>query len=429
MLDARALRKDPEAMARALARRGFVLDLAAYTELEARRGRGERTLQALQAERNAVSKSIGAMIREQGMSAEQAKAQVSETLARVDRDMAAARAAAGAARGALDDWLLGLPNLPDESVPDGSDERGNVVSEPCGQPPQFDFEPADHVALGEALGMLDLDAAAAMSGARFAVWRGDGAKMLRALAHCMLEMHTQEHGYQEVQVPHLVHAAALVGTGQLPKFEHDLFRVQGEPSRWLIPTAEVPVSNLVRESIIEDAESLPLRYVCHSQCFRGEAGSHGRDTRGVIRQHEFSKVELVQIARPAQAPAALAELTGHAEAVLRRLGLPYRRVLLCAGDMGFSACVTWDLEVWMPAQQKWREISSCSWCGDFQARRMQSRWRDPATGKPEYLHTLNGSALAIGRTVAALLENGQQADGSVALPEALHAYMGRQRLA
>ena len=424
MLDERALRKDPDAVAAALSRRGFRMDRAAYRALERRRRHCERALQALQAERNAASRRIGEMVTAQGMSVSQAKAELAAALERVERDERGLSESARVSRAALDDWLMGLPNLLDDSVPDGADEGANQVVSQCGEPRGFDFGAKDHVALGEALGILDLDAAAAISGARFSVWRGAGAKLQRALAHCMLEMHIAEHGYREVQVPHLVHADALVGTGQLPKFERELFRVDGDPPRWLIPTAEVPVSNLARDAIVEDPDSLPLRYVCHSQCFRAEAGSHGRDTRGIVRQHEFGKVELVQITRPEQGRPALEELTEHAEAVLRRLELPYRRVLLCAGDIGFSARLTYDLEVWMPGLGAWREVSSCSWCGDFQARRMRARWRDPATGKPRLAHTLNGSALALGRTAAALLENGQRANGAVALPDALRGYMG-----
>ena len=424
MLDERALRRDPEAVAAALSRRGFAMDTAAYQALEGRRRDCDQALQVLQAERNAASKRIGELVRSRGMTPRQAKAETAEALARVARDEGAARDAARDARDALDAWLLALPNLLDEAVPDGADARDNRVVSRHGEASEPGFEVQDHVALGEALGILDLNAAAAISGARFVVWRGAGAKLQRALAHCMLEMHVAEHGYREVQVPHLVRSDALIGTGQLPKFESELFCVRGEPPRWLIPTAEVPVTNLAREAIIEDPDALPLRYVCHSQCFRAEAGSHGRDTRGIIRQHEFGKVELVQITHPEQGRAALEALTEHAEAVLRRLELPYRRVLLCAGDTGFAARLTYDLEVWMPGARAWREVSSCSWCGDFQARRIKARWRDPATGKPALTHTLNGSALALGRTAAALLENGQRADGSVSLPAALHAYMG-----
>ncbi len=317
---------------------------------------------------------------------------------------------------------LGLPNLLHSSVPDGLDETANVEVRRWGTPRTFDFEPKDHVAVGETMGM-DFETAGRISGARFVVMIGPLARLQRALIQFMLDLHTREHGYREAYVPYLVHAAALEGTGQLPKFEQDLFAVKGDPGFYLIPTAEVPVTNLVRDQIVA-AEALPLKYVAHTPCFRSEAGASGRDTRGMIRQHQFEKVELVHMVRPEDSYAALEELTGHAEAVLKALELPYRVLALCGGDVGFGSAKTYDLEVWLPSQQRYREISSCSNFESFQARRLQARWRNPATGKPELLHTLNGSGVAAGRALVAVLENYQQADGSVAVPAVLLPYMG-----
>jgi seryl-tRNA synthetase len=322
-----------------------------------------------------------------------------------------------------DAWLMGLPNLLHDSVPDGRDETANVEVRRHGTPRVFDFTPLDHVDLGAKLGGLDFEAAARISGARFAVLRGGIARLHRALAQFMLDLHTGEHGYQEIYAPYLVSPEALVGTGQLPKFAQDLFAVPGERPFYLIPTAEVPVTNLVREQIIAP-EALPMRYVAHTPCFRSEAGAAGKDTRGLIRQHQFDKVELVHIVKPEDSYAALEQLTSNAETVLQRLGLPYRVLALCAGDIGFGSTKTYDLEVWLPGQGQYREISSCSNCEAFQARRMQARWRNPATGKPEPLHTLNGSGVAVGRAMVAVLENYQNADGSVTVPEALRPYMG-----
>jgi seryl-tRNA synthetase len=316
---------------------------------------------------------------------------------------------------------LGLPNILHASVPDGRDESANVVVREWGEPRQFSFVPKDHVAMGTPLGM-DFEAAGRISGARFVVMTGNLAKLHRALIQFMLDLHVREHGYREAYVPYLVHAAALVGTGQLPKFEQDLFAVRGDPGFFLIPTAEVPVTNLVRDQIV-DAASLPLKYVAHTPCFRSEAGAAGKDTRGMIRQHQFEKVELVQIVRPEDSYGALEALTGHAEAVLKALELPYRVVALCAGDVGFASAKTYDLEVWLPSQKRYREISSCSNFESYQARRLQARWRNPATGKPELVHTLNGSGVAVGRTLVAILENCQQQDGSVVVPAALAPYM------
>jgi len=324
----------------------------------------------------------------------------------------------------FDAVVLTLPNLLHDSVPEGRDETSNVELRRWGEPRSFSFTPLDHVALGEKLGMLDFEAAARIAGARFVVLTGAFARLHRALIQYMLDLHTSRHGYAEVYVPYLVGRPALMGTGQLPKFEADLFRIASdEQERFLIPTAEVPVTNLVRETIVE-AVSLPRKYVAHTPCFRAEAGSHGKDTRGMIRQHQFEKVELVQIVRPEDSYAALEELTGHAEQVLQGLELPYRVVELCSGDVGFQSAKTYDLEVWLPGQQAYREISSCSNCEAFQARRMQARWRNPATGKTEPVHTLNGSGVAVGRALIAVLENNQQADGSVSVPAALKPYMG-----
>jgi seryl-tRNA synthetase len=323
----------------------------------------------------------------------------------------------------LEEVELGLPNLLQDDVPDGSEEADNLEVRRWGEPREFDFEPRDHVDLGESLGLLDFDCASKISGSRFVVMRGPLARLHRALIQFMLDTHTGEHGYEETYVPFLVQGQALVGTGQLPKFEADLFRTTTETPYYLIPTAEVPVTNFGRDVIFE-AERLPLRYTAHTPCFRSEAGSYGQDTRGMIRQHQFEKVELVQFVAPGDSNGALEELTGHAETILRKLELPYRVVALCAGDIGFGSAKTYDIEVWLPGQGRYREISSCSNYEAFQARRMQARWRNPETGKPELLHTLNGSGLAIGRTLVAVMENFQQADGSIAVPSALQPYMG-----
>ena len=417
MLDPKLLRTDLEAVAANLARRGFRLDTERLRELEARRKALQVRTQELQKERNARSRRIG-----------QAKARgedIQPLLAEVGRlgdELKQAEAELAAVQAELREIQLGIPNLLDDSVPDGADESDNVELRRWGEPPAFDFTPRDHVDLGEALDGLDFEAAARIAGSRFAVMRGAVARLHRALIQFMLDLHTGEHGYREVYVPYLVNADSLYGTGQLPKFEADLFKVESEHGFYLIPTAEVPVTNLARDEILP-AEALPLRLVAHTPCFRSEAGSYGRDVRGLIRQHQFEKVELVQLVRPEDSAAAHEALTGHAEAVLQRLGLPYRVVVLCAGDTGFSAAKTYDLEVWLPGQGKYREISSCSNFRDFQARRMQARWRNPDTGKPELLHTLNGSGLAVGRTLVAVLENYQRADGSVVVPEVLRNYM------
>ena len=417
MLDPKLLRQELEVIVVRLARRGLQLDVAAIHAIEERRKAAQVRAQDLQARRNAKSKAIG-IAKGRGEDTAPIMAEVQG----LGEQLAAAEAEAQAAVAEWEALALTLPNLPDEAVPDGQDETANVELRRWGTPHTFEFTPRDHVDLGAAGGLLDADAGAKLAGARFTVLHGPLARLHRALIQFMLDLHTSQHGYREVYVPYLVNAASLRGTGQLPKFEQDLFKVPGEPDLYLIPTAEVPVTNLVRDVILE-AEALPLKHVCHTPCFRSEAGSYGKDTRGMIRQHQFEKVELVQIVRPEDSAAALEELTGHAEAVLQALQLPYRTVALCAGDMGFSAARTYDLEVWLPGQGRYREISSCSSFGDFQARRMQARWRNPATRKPELVHTLNGSGLAVGRTLVAILENGQQSDGSIRLPAALLPYM------
>ena len=417
MLDPKLLRSDLPAVAANLARRGFALDVAAAAALEERRKASQIEADRLRAERNANAKAAG-----------QAKAQGREAapLLALGESLAAqlevAESRLEAIQAELSSWQLGLPNLLHASVPEGRDETSNVEVRRWGEPRKLAFEPKDHVEVGARLG-LDFDAAARISGARFVVMTGQLAKLHRALIQFMLDLHVREHGYREAYVPYLVHAAALVGTGQLPKFEQDLFAVRGDPGYFLIPTAEVPVTNLVRDQILE-AAALPTKFVAHTPCFRSEAGAAGKDTRGMIRQHQFEKVELVQIVRPERSYEALEELTGHAEAVLKALELPYRIVALCAGDVGFSSAKTYDIEVWLPSQRRYREISSCSNFESFQARRMQARWRNPATGKPEPVHTLNGSGIAVGRTLVAILENFQQADGTVVVPPALGPYMG-----
>ncbi|MGA3159216.1 MAG: serine--tRNA ligase [Steroidobacteraceae bacterium] len=418
MIDPKLLRSDPEAVARNLARRGFVLDLAALAALEERRRHWQIESDRLRAERNAHAKQVG-MAKGRGDD-------IAPLMARgeaLNADVAKIEAELGQVQSRLDDLQLGLPNLLHDSVPEGRDESANVEQRRWGTPRDFSFTPKDHVEVGERLGGLDFEAAGRISGARFVVIRGAVARLQRALAQFMLDLHTTEHGYTEMYVPYMVAGAALQGTGQLPKFEEDLFAVRGEPGYYLIPTSEVPLTNMVREQIIAP-EKLPLKFTAHTPCFRAEAGAAGKDTRGMIRQHQFEKVELVQITRPQDSYAAHEALVGHAEEVLRRLELPHRVMALCAGDVGFGAAKTYDLEVWLPAQGKYREISSCSNCEAFQARRMQARWRNPETGKPEPLHTLNGSGVAVGRALVAVLENYQNEDGSVAVPLVLRPYMG-----
>ena len=414
MLDPRLLRNDLEGTARALARRGYELDTARFAALEERRKVLQVQADELRNERNTRSKAIG-----QAKAAGQDVAPLLAEVADLGDRLKAAGAALAEVQAELDAALYDLPNLLDASVPDGADENANVEVRRWGEPRRFEFAPKDHVDLG----LLDFEAAAKISGARFTVMRGAVARLHRALIQFMLDLHTREHGYTEIYAPYIVNGQSLVGTGQLPKFRADLFALEGEQDFYLIPTAEVPVTNLVRDEILP-ADQLPLRMTGHTPCFRSEAGSYGKDTRGMIRQHQFEKVELVQVVRPADSMAALEELTGHAERVLQLLELPYRVMLLCSGDTGQASMKTYDLEVWLPGQQRYREISSCSNCGDYQARRMLARWRNPDTGKPELVHTLNGSGVAAGRALVAVLENCQQADGSVVVPPALRPWMG-----
>jgi seryl-tRNA synthetase len=418
MLDQKLLRNTPQEVADKLVKKGFELDLAKLNDLEESRKQLQVDTENLQSERNSKSKEIG-KLKAQGQDTTAIMAAVSSFGAQLDDKKGQLKLV----QDDLNAMLMAIPNIPHDSVPLGADEDDNQEVLVWGEKPTFDFAVKDHVDLGEALGGLDFGAAIKITGARFMVLKGPLARLHRALIQFMLNSHIQDHGYEEVYVPYLVNAESLRGTGQLPKFEEDLFKVPGERDLYLIPTAEVPVTNLVRDEII-DASQLPLRFTCHTPCFRSEAGSHGRDTRGLVRQHQFEKVEMVQMVKPADSTAALEELTGHAEAILKSLGLAYRKVILCGGDLGFSAVKTYDLEVWLPGQDKYREISSCSNMGDFQARRMQARWRNPETGKPELLHTLNGSGLAVGRTLLAILENYQQEDGSIVVPEALAPYMG-----
>jgi seryl-tRNA synthetase len=420
MLDPRLLRTQLTEVAAQLARRGLVLDTARIESLESERKALQVEVQALQSERNTRSKAVG--------QAKASGADIAPLLAEMSdlgERLKAADARLGEIQEAVEEIGLGLPNLPDASVPDGRDESDNREERRWGEPPSFGFQPRDHVDLGAVNSWMDFDAAAKLTGSRFVVLSGPLARMHRALIQFMLDIHTGEHGYTEVYVPYLVNADSLYGTGQLPKFEQDLFKVPGERDLYLIPTAEVPVTNLVR-NVILDADELPRKWVAHTPCFRSEAGSYGKDTRGMIRQHQFEKVELVQAVRPEESFQALEALTGHAESILQRLGLAYRVVTLCTGDLGFSSRKTYDLEVWLPGQQAYREISSCSNFGDFQARRLQARWRNPETGKPELLHTINGSGLAVGRTLVAVLENYQNADGRIVIPEVLRPYLGGQ---
>ncbi|RUM94754.1 MAG: serine--tRNA ligase [Thiothrix sp.] len=423
MLDPKLLRTDLEAVKEVLARRGFELDTAAIQSLEEARKTLQTKTQQLQNERNTRSKSIG-KAKVQGEDIQPllaAVSQLGDELKQAETDLTELQ-------NQINTISLGIPNLLDDTVPVGADESANVVVLRSGEPRKFDFEVKDHVDLGAPNQWLDFESAAKITGSRFVVMHGEMAQLHRALIQFMLDTHTQEHGYQEVYVPYMVNSDSLQGTGQLPKFEEDLFKTNAEQNYYLIPTAEVPVTNLARDEIL-DAEVLPRKHVCHTPCFRSEAGSYGQDVRGLIRQHQFEKVEMVQLVRPEDSTAAHEALTAHAEAILKKLNLPFQRIVLCSGDTGFSAAKTYDLEVWLPAQNKYREISSCSNFKDFQARRMKARWRNPDTGKPEFLHTLNGSGLAVGRTLVAVLENYQQADGSIVIPEVLRSYMnGRERL-
>jgi len=418
MLDPKLLRSELEQTAEILKRRGFEIDIKQLSALEAERKAVQTRTQELQAQRNTASKAIG-----------QAKAKGEDVagylaeVANLGDELKAAEQELGQLQDQLNALVMVIPNLPHDSVPDGRSEEDNVEIRRWGEPTSFNFDVRDHVDLGESLGGMDFETATKITGSRFVVMNGALARMHRALIQFMLDLHTTEHGYTETYVPYIVNRDSLQGTGQLPKFAEDLFALTGDQGFHLIPTAEVPVTNIVRDTIIE-ADYMPRKFVAHTPCFRSEAGSYGKDTRGLIRQHQFEKVELVQIVHPDQSYEALEELTAHAETVLQKLNLPYRVMALCAGDMGFSAAKTYDLEVWLPGQQTYREISSCSNFEDFQARRMQARWRNPATGKPELVHTLNGSGLAVGRTLVAVMENYQNADGSITVPEALRSYMG-----
>ena len=418
MLDPQLLRTDPEAVSAKLSERGYDLDAAQWRDLDARRKDLQIKTQELQNQKNLSAKSIG-QAKQRGEDIQPLLDQVKhlgEELSRAEDEFAQLREQ-------QQSWLMEMPNLQLDGVPAGKDENDNVEVRKWGEPGTFDFEPRDHVELGELNGLLDMTSAAKLAGSRFAVLRGRLSRMHRALAQFMLDVHTQEHGYTELYLPYLVNPEAMTGTGQLPKFGDDAFATTDDPPRYLIPTAEVPMTNMVADEILE-AKDLPLRFTSHTPCFRREAGTYGKDTRGIIRQHQFEKVELVQVTRPEDSSAALDELTGHAESILQRLELPYRTVVLCTGDMGFSAAKTYDIEVWLPGQSAYREISSCSVCTDFQARRMKARWRNPDTGKPELVHTLNGSGLAVGRTLLAVAENYQQQDGSIRVPEVLKPYMG-----
>ncbi len=424
MLDQRFVRENPEQVAQLLRKKKFDLDVEQIKALESERKTIQANAQNLRAEKKQASKQVGQLIA-QGLAVDEAKAQVAEQLSAIDAQLVEAEAQETAILAAFDEILLGLPNLPHESVAEGDSEDDNVEIRRWGTPTEFAFEPKDHVALGEKHG-LDFDAGAKLSGSRFVVMRNKIARLHRALAQFMLDVQTREHGYEECYTPYLVHGHVLKGTGQLPKFEADLFKTSAEEQEqphYLIPTSEVTLTNLVADSIL-DASELPIKLTGHTPCFRSEAGSYGRDTRGMIRQHQFDKVEMVQIVHPEKSFEALEQMTTNAEAILQKLGLPYRVVALCGGDLGFGATKTYDLEVWLPGQQKYREISSVSNCLDFQARRMQARFRNPETGKPELVHTLNGSGLAVGRAMVAVLENYQDEQGRIQVPEVLQPYMG-----
>ena len=418
MIDPKLLRTAPEEVARRLARRGYQFDASAWQGLEDKRRHWQIETDRLRAARNSHAKAVG-QARGRGEDIAPLLRQAEE----LTQGLSGAEQQLNAVHSQLGRWQLELPNLLHPSVPEGSDESANVEVGRYGVPRNFSFKPRDHVEIGESLGLLDFEAAGRISGARFVVIRAELARLQRALAQFMLELHTLEHGYTEIYAPYLVSSPALVGTGQLPKFEQDLFAIRGEHDLYLIPTAEVPMTNLVRDQIVA-AEALPLKFVAHTPCFRSEAGAAGRDTRGMIRQHQFEKVELVQIVRPGDSYAALEALRGHAETVLQRLQLPYRVMAMCGADTGFASAKTYDLEVWLPSQNRYREISSCSNCEAFQARRMQARWRNPESGKPEPVHTLNGSGVAVGRALVAVLENYQNEDGSVEVPAAVRPYMG-----
>jgi seryl-tRNA synthetase len=418
MLDPKWVRTEPETVAVLLKKKGYNLDVETFKALEARRKTLQVDTETLQNERNTKSKNIG--------KAKAAGEDIAPLLAEVENLKDALKEKEVALEGVADELeslLHGIPNVPDERVPAGTSDADNQEVRKWGTPRKFEFTPKDHVELGEAVDGLDFTTATKITGSRFVIMKGDVARLHRAIVQLMLDTHTTEHGYLEVNVPNMVNADSAFGTGQLPKFSADLFKLTDEREFYLIPTAEVPVTNFMRDEIV-NADALPLKFACHSPCFRSEAGSYGKDTRGMIRQHQFEKVELVQLVKPEESRQAHEDLTRHAEIILQKLDLPYRVVVLCGGDLGFSAEITYDIEVWLPGQDAYREISSCSNFGDFQARRMQARFRNPETGKPELLHTINGSGLAVGRTLIAVLENYQNADGSVSVPEALQPYMG-----
>ncbi|MDX1442699.1 MAG: serine--tRNA ligase [Gammaproteobacteria bacterium] len=416
MLDPKLLRQDIDAVVANLARRGFRFDVAAYEDLEQQRKDVQVKAEKLQADRNTRSKAIG-----KAKAAGEDIQPLLDEVGQLGDELKAAQEQLGEIQTALEDMLLSVPNLLDDSVPDGSDEDDNVEVRTWGEPTQLGFEARDHVDLGS--GLMDFELAAKLAGSRFVTLKGQMARLHRALAQFMLDTHVEEHGYEELYVPVIVNRESLMGTGQLPKFGEDLFALEGENPFYLIPTAEVPVTNFARDEIL-DADTMPRRYVAHTPCFRSEAGSYGKDTRGMIRQHQFDKVEMVQMVKADDSFDALEEMTGHAEVILQKLGLPYRTVILCAGDIGFGATKTYDIEVWLPGQGKYREISSVSNCVDFQARRMKARWRNPETKKPELIHTLNGSGVAVGRAMVAVMENYQQEDGSIVVPEVLRPSMG-----
>ncbi len=418
MLDPKLIRQNLDEVAAKLKRKGFDLDTAKFLDLEEQRKALQVKTEALQSERNTKSKSIG-QAKAAGEDIEPLLAAVGDLGKQLDEHKEQLQQV----QTELNDLLEGIPNIPDDVVPDGKSEEDNVELRRWGDIPEFEFEAKDHVDLMAGGEKLSFEQASKITGSRFITMRGEIAKLHRALIQFMLDVHTSEHGYEEVYVPYIVNRDSLFGTGQLPKFEEDLFRLDDERNYYLIPTAEVPITNLVRDEIIPD-EAMPLQFTSHTPCFRSEAGSYGRDTRGMIRQHQFEKVELVHMVRPEEADETHERLTRNAENILQKLGLPYRVVNLCGGDLGFSAARTYDLEVWLPGQNQYREISSCSNFRDFQARRMQARWRNPATGKPELINTLNGSGLAVGRTLVAVLENYQQADGSIRIPQVLQSYLG-----
>jgi seryl-tRNA synthetase len=421
MLDPKRIRSEPEQLATLLKKKGFDLDVEKLSNLDARRKEIQLQTEALQNERNSRSKSIG-----KAKAAGEDVSEILQSMESLKQELEEKKDQLTALQNEINDYVMGIPNVPHESVPEGSSEDDNQEMSRWGKIAEYDFEVKDHAELGEALKEgLDFATASKLTGSRFVVMRGATARLHRALIQFMLDVHTVDHGYQEINVPFIVNADSLRGTGQLPKFEEDLFKLEGEHPYYLIPTAEVPVTNVVRDEIV-DAGDLPLKFACHTPCFRSEAGSYGKDTKGMIRQHQFEKVELVQLVRPEDSEQALEDLTGHAEKILQLLELPYRRVMLCGGDLGFSAHKTYDLEVWLPSQGCYREISSCSNFTDFQARRMQARFRNPDTGKPELLHSINGSGLAIGRSLVAILENNQDAEGRIQIPKVLQPYMAGQ---